>query len=585
MGIFVEAIKPSAGFVGGGGGDAGLHSISLSGAGVIEFYTGGQKYATHGAKTVYILRHSGTSGAASVDYTLYNGINGNASAQSGTLSWSAGQKGPQSISITTASAGNDGPSYFHLELSNVSGATLACRHYFIAIYPSTNNVPEDSRAIFVSPSGNDSTGTGAVAAPYKTVTKAQEDLSTSKQIIVMRGGTYNMDDERAETAVGVGCRTISLLGTSTGLSDSWAHAVLIMKYPGETPALDGAASTNSSVHFGMYASDSDVETGSGDYHIIYGIEMQNGDAPIRIYGSTNNMIVHHCHLHDCDGGAGSNVGGVFIEDSSDIIVAHNRIHDLTVGGGPNNNTGGILCYRPTRIMFSNNIVYDINHVIHFKESHATASTWHGSCHANLCYSPAGSGDNQGVYWSNDNNSGLSKEQKNNSTIGNLVSWGNTYSLPYGSSDTSEVKGVCIEHNTFVATTYPIALYGTASNSTGPVVLSNVLVGSDAGILLGKSGDDVLLCDYNFYELSSGNVWERPVYGTTYAALSNVQTTFGAEQEANGVEGNVIFTDDVSAAFEDRDYTLTSSSIGHTSVSTTIDGANAGAYYLINPGII
>lgn len=44
--------------------------------------------------------------------------------------------------------------------------------------------------IFVSPSGNDTTGTGSIGAPYATIAKAAAELSSSKKVIRLRAGTY-----------------------------------------------------------------------------------------------------------------------------------------------------------------------------------------------------------------------------------------------------------------------------------------------------------------------------------------------------------------------------------------------------------
>jgi hypothetical protein len=71
---------------------------------------------------------------------------------------------------------------------------------------------------YVSPAGSDSTGTGSLAAPYRTLTKA-EAVSANGDSIVLRGGTYP-------------------IASNTTYVDR--SGLTIIAYPGETPVFDGS---------------------------------------------------------------------------------------------------------------------------------------------------------------------------------------------------------------------------------------------------------------------------------------------------------------------------------------------------------
>lgn len=77
---------------------------------------------------------------------------------------------------------------------------------------------------YVSPSGSDTSGTGTLAQPYRTLPKA-ESVSANGDSIVLRGGTYPI----ASNATFV---------DRTGLD--------IVAYPGETPVFDGSIAAPSS---------------------------------------------------------------------------------------------------------------------------------------------------------------------------------------------------------------------------------------------------------------------------------------------------------------------------------------------------
>ncbi|MBI5726639.1 MAG: right-handed parallel beta-helix repeat-containing protein [Ignavibacteriales bacterium] len=120
-----------------------------------------------------------------------------------------------------------------------------------------------SRAIYVSPDGNDVTGTGTLLNPYRTVYKAGLKL-TADYTLVLRGGIYMQD---------------SLI-----LRDKALTNIAVIAYPGEHPVIDGTTGIDCIV---LYCSNS----------LIKGIEVTKaGHNGIWIMGHNNR--VENCSFHD-----------------------------------------------------------------------------------------------------------------------------------------------------------------------------------------------------------------------------------------------------------------------------------------------
>ena len=82
--------------------------------------------------------------------------------------------------------------------------------------------------IFVATTGNDTTGTGAIGAPYATLSKACGEItSAGDKVIMMRGGTYSGQN--------IGQPGTPLL---SGLDFTESTQLLITAYPGETVIFD-----------------------------------------------------------------------------------------------------------------------------------------------------------------------------------------------------------------------------------------------------------------------------------------------------------------------------------------------------------
>ena len=84
-------------------------------------------------------------------------------------------------------------------------------------------------SIYVSPTGNNTTGTGAVGAPYATLAKALT-VAVANDTIVMRAGTYT---EGGTTNYSLGLQ----------LAETTHNGLTIQNYPGEAVWLDGSVVT------------------------------------------------------------------------------------------------------------------------------------------------------------------------------------------------------------------------------------------------------------------------------------------------------------------------------------------------------
>lgn len=91
---------------------------------------------------------------------------------------------------------------------------------------------ETGPAVYISPTGNDTTGAGTLAAPWRTLAKAYTAVSAG-YTIYCRGGTY------ANTTV---LNWTAKAGTS-------GAPILVRNYPGEVPVFDGNDTEEQSIIF------------------------------------------------------------------------------------------------------------------------------------------------------------------------------------------------------------------------------------------------------------------------------------------------------------------------------------------------
>ncbi len=129
-----------------------------------------------------------------------------------------------------------------------------------------------TKAIYVSPDGNDATGNGSIGNPYKTLYKAGLKL-TNDYTLVLRGGTYPQDS--------IILRDVNLTNIS------------IINAPGEHPIIDGTTGYDVVV---LYC----------NYSHISGLEIiKAGHNALAIMGHYN--LVENCSFHH-GGDAGMKLG-------------------------------------------------------------------------------------------------------------------------------------------------------------------------------------------------------------------------------------------------------------------------------------
>jgi pectate disaccharide-lyase len=129
-----------------------------------------------------------------------------------------------------------------------------------------------TKAIYVSPDGNDVTGTGAIDKPFKTVYSAALKL-TSGYTLVLRGGIYYQD--------------------SLVLRDKNLSNIAVINYPGEHPIINGSAAYDCII---LYCNNS----------LIKGIEVTKAvHNAIWIMGHNNR--IENCQFHD-GGDSGMKIG-------------------------------------------------------------------------------------------------------------------------------------------------------------------------------------------------------------------------------------------------------------------------------------
>jgi len=86
---------------------------------------------------------------------------------------------------------------------------------------------------FVATNGNDTTGTGLITAPYRSIMKAQQSVVAGDTVIV-RGGTYKMTEAQIALKSGIYAYVLNLdkSGTST------SKRICYWAYQNEKPVFD-----------------------------------------------------------------------------------------------------------------------------------------------------------------------------------------------------------------------------------------------------------------------------------------------------------------------------------------------------------
>lgn len=74
--------------------------------------------------------------------------------------------------------------------------------YFLLFVLVVLSVSAQAANYFVAPAGNDTTGTGTIEKPYRTIMKAQ-NFVVAGDTVFLRGGTYKMQESDVDRYVGI----------------------------------------------------------------------------------------------------------------------------------------------------------------------------------------------------------------------------------------------------------------------------------------------------------------------------------------------------------------------------------------------
>lgn len=180
-----------------------------------------------------------------------------------------------------------------------------------------NNVVVDEisfNSIFVSPSGNNTSGDGSKNKPFKTINKA---LNTAKagDTIYLREGTYTSN-------------------ITFNKSGEEGKPITLRNYPNEVAKIDLTDKTVESV----------IDFNSQSNINIIGLELcnlkqkTNSVVGIFLQGGEKNCIIANCNIHNIEGKSASsgNAHGIRIvgltEDKiENILIINNHIHDCICG--------------------------------------------------------------------------------------------------------------------------------------------------------------------------------------------------------------------------------------------------------------
>lgn len=180
-----------------------------------------------------------------------------------------------------------------------------------------NNVVVDEisfNSIFVSPSGNNTTGDGTKNKPYKTIAKALNTVKAG-QTIYLREGTY----------------TANITFNKSGEE---GKPITLRNYPNEVAKIDLTDKTVESV----------IDFNSQSNINVIGLELcnlkqkTNSVVGIFLQGGEKNCIIANCNIHNIEGKSSSagnahgiRIVGITEETIENILIINNHIHDCICG--------------------------------------------------------------------------------------------------------------------------------------------------------------------------------------------------------------------------------------------------------------
>jgi len=190
-------------------------------------YTNSYVYATEGdaTMTVYVKRYGDTSGAATVDYATAAGGTATSgsdyTAASGTLSWSAGEGGSKSFTVSiTDDADIERYETINVQLSNASGGSILSSDMLTYLYDNESAI----RYTYSYMYGYEGDVTIAVTVKRygNTTNAASVDYSTSAAGTAVAGSDFTTASGTLSWSAGVGgSQTFNVTITDDGTKESY----------------------------------------------------------------------------------------------------------------------------------------------------------------------------------------------------------------------------------------------------------------------------------------------------------------------------------------------------------------------------
>ncbi len=175
--------------------------------------------------------------------------------------------------------------------------------------------------IFVATTGNNTTGTGSISAPYQTIAYAISQLAGGNgKTIYIRGGTYQEWWNNSAPIAG-----------KSFTSNDYTE---IRGYPSETAILDCMSSGHGIWLF------------QTTYAVISNLECKNANYPDRaglLMSESSYCAIKDCIVHDCKWDYSTNPAGIYVagvNSFADRCVAYNNGDDAA----PNGNSSNFIIY-------------------------------------------------------------------------------------------------------------------------------------------------------------------------------------------------------------------------------------------------
>ena len=192
-------------------------------------------------------------------------------------------------------------------------------------------------SIYISPTGNDTTGDGSIGSPYRTLAKAGS-VAVAGDTVYARGGTYSASHENL-----------------AAYSGAAGNPITFTNYPGEHAVFDGTGHTFTS-------GESILDL--GNHVVVDGFEVKNNPAGSGIVAwEVHDVTISNCIVHEVWGAGISVHGDHIVAEGNEVYRAVLMNENGKHGGG--GWSCGIVSQRgdnadaSTNIAFRNNYVHDV----------------------------------------------------------------------------------------------------------------------------------------------------------------------------------------------------------------------------------